>query len=85
MLDDMDDTLLAGELKMMQIKKDELEAFEYIIRRNYSYNRQFDTDFIYANGNYQKAIDLKRGRAQNNYTRLYLLKKLGENKLLNAK
>lgn len=70
---------------MLDIKKDELEAFEEIIQRNFSYSRQFDNDFIVANGDYQKAIHLKRGRAQNNYIKLYLLKKLGENKPLNGK
>jgi hypothetical protein len=81
----MDNTILDGEFKMLDIKKDELEAFEYIINKNFDYNRQFDTDFIYANGDYQKALELKRGRAQKNYIKFYLLKKLADKQYLNEK
>lgn len=85
MLDHMEDTLLDGELKMLDIKKDELQAFESIITKNISYSRQFDQDFIYANGDYEKALHLKRGRAQSNYIKLYLIKKITEKKTLNIK
>lgn len=85
LLDNMENTLLEGELKMVDIKKDQLEGFLQLIRQSFSYNRQFDTDFIFADGDYQRAINLKRGRAQANYTKLYLLKKMAENKKLNEK
>ena len=63
---------------MLDIKKDEVEAFEYIIEKNFNYNRQFDVDFIVTNGDYELALNLKRGRAQKNYVKMYLLKKLSE-------
>lgn len=82
MLDHMEDTLLDGELKMLDIRKDELEAFQQIITKNITYSRQFDQDFIYANGNYERALNLKRGRAQTNYIKLYLIKKITDKKSL---
>lgn len=82
MLDNMEDSLLKGELKMLDIRREELEAFEELVGRQFAYSRHFDEDFLQANGDYQRAIRLKRGRAQNNYVKLYLLKKLAENQLL---
>lgn len=38
----MENNILSGELKMMEIKKDELDDFETILEKNFSYNRQFD-------------------------------------------
>ena len=78
MLDHMENTLLDGEFKLLDIKKDEIESFEHIIKQNFSYSRQYDTDFIYANGNYEKALNLKRGRAEKNYMKFYLLKKIAD-------
>jgi hypothetical protein len=82
MLDHMEDSLLDGEFKMIDIRKEELEAFEDIVNKQFGYSRHFDEDFICAHGNYDRALHLKRGRAQNNYIKLYLLKKLSENQLL---
>lgn len=82
MLDNMDDSLLKGELKMVDIRKQDLEAFEDLIGKQFGYSRHFDQDFLQANGDYKRAMHLKRGRAQSNYVKLYLLKKLAENQLL---
>jgi len=70
---------------MVDIRKEELSAFEELINRQIGYSRHFDQDFICANGNYAKAMQLKRGRAQNNYIRLGLLKKIAEDQLLDSK
>lgn len=83
MLGHMQDSALSGELKMWDIRKEEIQAFEQMIRKSFNYNRHFDLDFISANGNYERAINLKRGRAQSNYIKLYLLKRLTESKGLN--
>lgn len=42
MLDNMQDALLPNEFKMVGIRKEELEAFEDLISRQFSYSRQFD-------------------------------------------
>jgi hypothetical protein len=76
MLDHMEDTLLPGEFKMIDIKKEDIEAFEQIINKQFGYSRHFDEDFLHAAGNYERALHLKRGRAQNNYIKFYLLKKI---------
>ena len=52
---------------------------------HFNYNRHFDTDFIYSNGNYEKALNLKRGRAEKNDLKFYLLKKLSDKQTLNEK
>jgi hypothetical protein len=85
LLDNMEDTLLPSEFKMVGIRREELEAFEEVIDRQFGYSRHFDEDFICANGDYDRAIQLKRGRAQNNYVRLALLKKINEEQLLDNK
>ena len=79
----MDNNILDGEFKMLEIKKDELEAFEQIIKTSFDYNRQFDTDFIVADGNYEKALNLKRGRAQQNFIKMHILHKLAIDEVLN--
>ena len=81
----MDGAILNAELKMVQLKKDEIDTFLSLIRQSFSYSRQFDIDFIAANGDYQQAIHLKRGRAQANYTKFYLLKKLADQRKLSEK
>lgn len=70
---------------MVQIKKEEFEAFEQIILRNFSYSRHFDEDFIQADGKYDVAINLKRGRAQSNFIKFSLLKKVLEKNQLTEK
>jgi hypothetical protein len=85
LLDNMEDTLLPAEFKMVDIRKEELEAFEELINRQIGYSRHFDEDFICANGDYARAIQLKRGRAQNKYVRLALLKKIAEDQLLDGR
>ncbi len=85
LLDHMEDTILPSEFKMVDIRKDELEAFEELVNRQIAYSRHFDEDFICANGDYDRAIHYKRGRAQNNLVRLGLLKKIGEDQLLDNK
>jgi hypothetical protein len=42
MLDNMENKLIKGELKMVHIHKEELETFEDIIRRQFAYSRYFD-------------------------------------------
>jgi hypothetical protein len=78
----MKDSLLEGSLKMVKLNKDEIEEFKKIITRQNFYSRQFDQDFIYANGDYKLALNLKRGRAQNNFTKFSILKKVTEGKPL---
>jgi len=70
---------------MVDLRKEDLQASEGLILKNFNYSRQFDIDFIHANGDYETALDLKRGRAQRNYIKMYLLYKLAEGKELNAK
>ena len=82
MLDHTEDGLLRGELKMLDVRRQELAAFEELLGRQFGYSRHFDEDFLQAQGDYARALHLKRGRAQSNYVRLYLLKKLGDNQLL---
>lgn len=41
---------------MIDIKKEELEEFENILNKQFIYSRFYDEDFIYANGDYSKAL-----------------------------
>ena len=52
MLDHMEDQMIEGQFKMVDLRKEDLEAFEGLIRNNFNYSRQFDIDFIHSNGNY---------------------------------
>jgi len=85
LLDHTKDSIVDNEFKMIKIKQEELEAFEELISRQAKYSRNFDEEFIYSNGDYEKAIELRRGRAQSDYIKYHLIKKIMENKELNMK
>ena len=52
MLDGMDDTLLDGSLKMVDIEVNNINAIMAWFRRAPHYDRLLDDDFVYVDGDY---------------------------------
>jgi hypothetical protein len=74
-LDDMDDNLLEGSLKMVQLEANYEDFFRLFNKQNV-YDSEIDDDIILSDGDLYKAINLKRERAQRNLIRFGLIKKI---------
>ena len=55
-LDHTEGAILSSEMKMLDIRKDELHELERAIRSDIGYSREYDADFLHANGDYSKAL-----------------------------